>query len=440
MASDVLTVLLEGKPIGNVERLASGALRLRYYEGYRDDPTATLLSVSMPPADEVHGDARLTPWLWGLLPDNADVLARWGRDFGVSVASPFPLLGTHIGHDCAGAVQFCPPDELDHLVGRRGGITWLTEADVASRLRTLRTDSTSWLGPGFTGQFSLSGAQAKTALHHAPAKGGADRDHRKPGRWGAPTGSIPTTHILKPAVAGFEAQNINEHLCLSAARALGLPAAKTRLEAFEDEIAIVVERFDRSNRDGALVRVHQEDLCQALSTRPARKYQSDGGPTPGQIAELIRSTIPGPDAETDVWRFADAIAFNWLIAGTDAHAKNYSLLLAGNQIRLAPLYDVASILPYDDSDGHKVKLAMKVGDDYRLRRTDRRSAWEHAADELKVDRARLIARVLDLAERTPNAFREAAGGLDIGELPTDLPERLIALVSRRCDRCAVALS
>ena len=73
------------------------------------------------------------------------------------------------------------------------------------------------------------------------------------------------------------------------------------------------------------------------------------GPTPGQIAELIRSTIPGPDAETDVWRFADALAFNWLIAGTDAHAKNYSLLLAGNQIRLAPLYDIASILPYDDS-------------------------------------------------------------------------------------------
>ncbi len=84
MASDVLTVLLEGKPIGNVERLASGALRLGYDEGYRDDPTATLLSVSMPSAEAVHGDARLTPWLWGLLPDNADVLARWGRDFGVS--------------------------------------------------------------------------------------------------------------------------------------------------------------------------------------------------------------------------------------------------------------------------------------------------------------------------------------------------------------------
>ncbi len=98
-------------------------------------------------------------------------------------------------------------------------------------------------------------------------------------------------------MAGFEVQNINEHLCLAAARALGLPSAKTRIETFHDESMIVVERFDRSTRDAVLVRVHQEDLCQALSVPPARKYQSDGGPTPGQIAELIRSTIPGPDAD-----------------------------------------------------------------------------------------------------------------------------------------------
>lgn len=432
MALDQLAVLLEGKPIGTVERLASGALRLRYRESYRGDPAATGLSVSMPAAESMHGDSRITPWLWGLLPDNADVLARWGRNFGVSIASPFPLLGTHVGHDCAGAVQFCLPDRTDDLVGRSGEINWLTEAEVASRLRTLRTDSTSWLGPGFAGQFSLGGAQAKTALHHQSGT------HRR--SWGAPTGSVPTTHILKPALAGFEDQNVNEHVCLAAARALGLPAARTHIETFEDETAIVVERFDRAVRDGALVRVHQEDLCQALSVPPARKYQSDGGPTPGQIAELIRSTIPGPDADIDVWRFVDALAFNWLIAGTDAHAKNYSLLLAGNQIRLAPLYDIASILPYDDSDGHKTKLAMKVGDDYGLLRTDRRRAWEHAADELKLDRARLIARVLDLAERAPEAFGHAAGAPGLSQLPTSLPDRLATLVSERSRRCRAVLS
>ena len=428
MAADALIVVLEGRPIGEVERLGSGALRLHFDDTYSNDPDATLLSVSMPPGNSSHGDALVTPWLWGLLPDNADVLSRWGRDFGVSVSSPYALLGTQVGHDCAGAVQFCPPDDLDDLVARPGDVQWIDEAEVAARLRTLRADSTSWLGPGFTGQFSLGGAQAKTALHHAD------------GGWGVPSGSVPTTHILKPAVPGFEAQDLNEHICLSAARALGLPAATTKIEAFEDETAIVVERFDRAIRDGNLVRVHQEDLCQALSVPPARKYQSDGGPTPAQIAELIRTAIPGADAETDVWRFADALALNWLIVGTDAHAKNHGLLLAGTQIRLAPLYDIASYLPYDDSDGYKVKLAMKIGDDYKLRRTDRRSAWEHAARDLKLDTDRLVQRVVDLAERLPAAVESAAADAGVADLESDLPQRLVDLVTDRCERCATILS
>ena len=428
MASDELSVILDGQSIGTVQRLASGALGIRYDQGYRDDPAATVLSVSMPPTQEGYSDARLTPWLWGLLPDNADVLSRWGREFGVSVASPFPLLGTQVGYDCAGAVQFCTADEVDNLLNRIGEITWLTEADIALRLRTLRTDSTSWLGPGFTGQFSLGGAQAKTALHYAD------------GRWGAPTGTVPTTHILKPAISGFEGQDLNEHLCLATARVLGLPAARTRIETFEDESAIVVERFDRIAGDQGLSRVHQEDLCQAMSVSPVRKYQADGGPSTRQIVELIRSTVRGSDAETDVWRFVDALAFNWIIAGTDAHAKNYSFLLAGTQIRLAPLYDIASILPYDDTNGFKVKMAMKIGDDYKLRRIDRRRAWEHAADELKLDRDRLLARVSDLAERTPEAIDQAARECVISETSNELPARLVALVTERSKQCRALLA
>jgi serine/threonine-protein kinase HipA len=428
MATDVLTVVLEGRPIGEVERLRRGELRLRFEEAYCTEPNATLLSVSMPPSSDEYGEARITPWLWGLLPDNADVLSRWAREFGVSVASPYPLLRTQVGHDCAGAVQFCPPTELDDLLARTGDVAQLDEAEVASRLRALRADSTSWLGPGFTGQFSLGGAQAKTALHQVN------------GDWGVPKGSLPTTHILKPAMAGFEDQHLNEHLCLSAARTLGLRAADTRIEKFEDEMAIVVERFDRTRIDGRLVRVHQEDLCQALSVPPAHKYQSDGGPSPAQIAELIRTSIAGSEAEIDVWRFADALAFNWLIAGTDAHAKNYGVLLAGAQIRLAPLYDIASYLPYDDSNGHKIKLAMKIGGNYGLHHADRRSAWERTAGELKLDPERLINRVVDLARRTPAAFAVGVEDDNVERLKSDLPGRLLDLVAERCRRCEKVLT
>ncbi|MDZ7732548.1 MAG: HipA domain-containing protein [Acidimicrobiia bacterium] len=290
---DTLIVILEGVPIGRVERAARG-LRLSYDDAYLDDPDATVLSASMPPAVPTHGDGAVSPWLWGLLPDNAEVLARWGREFGVSVASPFPLLSTRVGHDCAGAVQFAAPDDVDDLIGRPGSVVPLDDAEIASRLRQLRADTTTWLGPGFTGQFSLAGAQAKTALAFDDVYG-----------WGLPQGSAPTTHVLKPAVVGLDGHDLNEHLCLSAARRCGLPAARTRVAGFEDQTAIVVDRYDRREVDGELVRVHQEDVCQALGVHPGRKYQSDGGPSPRDIAELLRSAMPSNRARDAIGRFVD---------------------------------------------------------------------------------------------------------------------------------------
>jgi serine/threonine-protein kinase HipA len=112
---------------------------------------------------------------------------------------------------------------------------------------------------------------------------------------------------------------------------------------FENETAIVIERYDRRRTESGFIRVHQEDTCQALGVPPTRKYENEGGPGAIAIVDLLR-TYSG-EREEDVASFRDALVFNWLIAGTDAHAKNYSLLIgAGGRVRLAPLYDVASIL------------------------------------------------------------------------------------------------
>ena len=423
MASDDLAVILEGRLIGRITRASSGTLRLTFDDEYLDDPAATLLSVSMPSPVREHADTAIRPWLWGLLPDDADVLARWGAQFEVSASSPFSLLGTQIGHDCAGAVQLCPPDEVDDLLGRPGHVEPLTDAQVAQRLRELRADSTAWLGRAFTGQFSLGGAQAKTALHH-DASG-----------WGLPAGSVPTTHILKPAIGGLDGHDLNEHLCLTAARDLGLTAVRTRVASFDDQTAIVVERYDRRLVDGALRRVHQEDLCQALRVSPTMKYQSEGGPSPARIVDLFRRALPHPAADEATWRFVDALAFNWVIAGTDAHAKNYSLLLAGNQVRLAPLYDIASALPYDDSKGHDLRLAMKLGGDYRLRATDRPGTWAKVARELNLDVALVTSRVADLVRRIPGAVTRAAADPAVAGIGSDLPDRLCESVTTRAGTC-----
>jgi serine/threonine-protein kinase HipA len=418
--SDALVVLVGDQVAGTLTRLTGGQLRFDYDREYRESDAPTPLSLSMPIRIASHPDRVVTPWLWGLLPDNEAVLRRWARELQTSASSPFSLLSTPVGEDCAGAVRFVAPDRVEEALGRSGEVTWLDEDRVAERLRELREDSTAWLGEVFTGQFSLAGAQAKTALL-------LEGD-----RWGVPSGSIPTTHILKPGVQGLADQDLDEHLCLDAARRAGLVVSRTRIERFAELGAIVVERYDRLRVGERIVRVHQEDLCQALGLHPDRKYQRDGGPTPDRIARLLRNAMPPSVAEEAVWRFADALAWNWLIGGTDAHAKDYSLLLSAGQVRLAPLYDVASALPYG-FDEHKLRLAMKVGNSSAV--YPRHDNWPAAAEALDLDVEALNARVRELAEVAPDAFSAAAAAPEIKALVSDLPARLVDLIATRSRRC-----
>lgn len=422
--SEPLVVVLGEAVAGLITRLTNGRLRFEYDAAYRDLPAATPLSMSMPVAVATHPDRAITPWLFGLLPDNDAVVARWARQFRVG-ASPFSLLGTPIGLDCAGAVRFTKPNEVDALLARRGSVAWLSENDVAERLRDLKRDTTSWLGRRFTGQFSLAGAQAKTALLF------------QDGRWGVPSGALATSHILKPAVAGFDDHDLNEHLCLDAAGRAGLVVARTRVARFGEESAIVVERYDRQNVEGRLQRIHQEDMCQALSVPPQRKYQSDGGPGPAEIVSLFRRSMPATAATDATTRFLDALIWNWLVAGTDAHAKNYALLLAADEGRLAPLYDIASALPYRVPE-RDLRLAMKLGSDYRV--APRRNPWPEVATELDLDVGGTIDRVRTLAHTVADAFADAARAPDVVALGRPLPSRLVDLVAARAARCEVLLA
>ncbi|HTZ65540.1 MAG TPA: type II toxin-antitoxin system HipA family toxin [Solirubrobacteraceae bacterium] len=418
-----LTVLLDDTVAGAITRLGQGRLRFDYDDRYRQKSAATPLSTSMPVSVRAHPDRDITPWLWGLLPDNDRVLARWARDLHVA-AKPFSLLSTPIGHDCAGAVRFAPPEEATQVLERPGTVTWLTEREVAQRLRELREDTTAWLGRDFSGQFSLAGAQAKTALL------------LEDGRWGVPSGSAATSHILKPAVQGLHDHDLNEHLCLDAARRAGLIVARTRVARFADESAIVVDRYDRRAVDGQLARIHQEDACQALGRPPDQKYQNQGGPSARDLATLFRTVMPPRAADDAVRRFLDALIWNWLIAGTDAHAKNYSLLLSGADVRLAPLYDIASALPYG-TDEHRLRFAMKIGGDYRVH--PYRNTWPKAAADLGLDTNAVLERVLHLALAAPDAFADAVRAPDVVALDRQLPERLADLVADRVERCLAIL-
>jgi serine/threonine-protein kinase HipA len=425
MADERLAVLMGDRVAGMLTRGANNLLRFDYDDAYRRAPGATPLSLSMPLRVSSHADTpasrRVAAVLWGLLPDNDDVLDGWARHYAVRRTSPFFLLATPVGEDCAGAVRFCAPDHVDRLLGRAGSVAWLTEAQVADRIRTLRRDATAWLGPRFTGAFSLAGAQPKTALHFAD------------GRWGEASGRVPTTHIIKPG-SELPDHDLVEHLSLVAAGRAGLIVATSRFARFGDQTALVVSRYDRAASTTGVIRVHQEDLCQAFGTGPDRKYQRDGGPSPTAIAALLRGHMRQADADRSVARFLEALIWNWIIAGTDAHAKNYSLLLSGSSVRLAPLYDVASILPYAQGRERDLQMSMRLGGTYDL--WPARDFWPRAATELGLRPDAVRARVRELADIAPAAFSEAADDPAIVALRRPLVAQLVDRIADRARRCA----
>lgn len=373
MSTKSLWVVANGRRMGTVFSRA-GRLSFCYEQEWQEWGQAFPLSVAMPLPQREHGPAVVDAFLWGLLPDNTRVLEAWGRRFHVSPRNVFGLLDA-IGEDCAGAVQFVRPERAEEIMGRdyREAVDWMTDDDLAERLEAVRRDHGAQRFSQDRGQFSLAGAQPKLALYQSPLDG----------RWGVPYGMTPTTHILKPALGDFEGLAENEHFCLTLARLVGLPGAQSRVILADRIPTIVTRRYDRVFREGKCLRVHQEDLCQAMGIPPERKYQSEGGPGVVEIGQLLYDVSDA--AVEDVRIFAKSVIFNFLIAGTDAHAKNYSLLLgARSQVRLAPLYDVVSSLPYPQTIAPlKAKMALKIGGKYKFREVQP-SHWEACARELNI--------------------------------------------------------
>lgn len=419
-------MLLNGERVGVVRQHRGGNLTLTYDQTWRDRPDAYPLSLSMLLVRQDHPDAVVRPYLEGLLPDNTDVLDRWAREFQISPRNPFALL-RYMGRDCAGAVQLIPPNELGSLVDEPSAIEWLTETEVAERLRDLVEHHGTGRLAGDRGYFSLAGAQPKTAFVH-------DGE-----RWGIPSGATPTTHILKPpAQRGLDGFDINEHLCLKLAKKLGLAAAESTVRNFDGEAAIVVARYDRRRlENGQLVRLHQEDTCQSLAVPPRIKYEADGGPGAPALVQLLIDEADDPDA--DVGAFFDALALNWVIAGTDAHAKNYSFLIGPGSVRLAPLYDLISVLPYPHWISYRrAKLAMRVDREYQVWKIRARH-WRGLAERCGLDSDPVMDRVRELVTAIPAAVAQAAAEVREEGLDHEIVDRLEVLIGEHAEACVRVL-
>jgi serine/threonine-protein kinase HipA len=413
MADRTLRIYLDGTPTGTVTQSSSGSLAFTYDDEYIDQADPTPLSMSLPVLSDRHRDKAVRAYLEGLLPDSEGARQRWGREYNVSPNNPFALLA-HVGRDAAGAVQILPPDiDPADARARTHDIQWLSDADLADLAQDLAAHRYDWDPGRFGGRWSLAGAQPKVALFRDP----------KSGRFGVPRDSTPTTVILKPANAGYARHHINESLCLRAASEAGLLAAEAKVVQIADVQVLISTRYDRFHDRTTWHRVHQEDMCQALSVHPSLKYQSDGGPGVGDIADLL-NRLPIEDRDVNAERFFKALTYNVLIGGTDAHAKNYSLVLIGSRAQVSPLYDVASAAPYDQRE--RLRSSMKIGDHWKMHDVNT-SDWSKVGRRLGIPVNQAVDWVDELRDELPGAFERAAASLPTNARPEveRMAERII---------------
>ncbi len=420
-----LRVLVNDRELGAILQSANGRLRFVYDDEWRESIDAFPLSLSMPLGVAEHGHTIITNYLWGLLPDRPSALAAIASSHAVSVRSAFALVAA-VGEDLAGAVQMAPPNRLQALKSREG-VVQISEERLARFLEDIVANHGPLNISEDAGFFSLAGAQAKKAVCWVN------------GKWYEPRGRTPSTHIIKPPMPGLEGQVENEHFCLRLAQALDLKTCESSVELIGNKPNIVTARYDRlrirngrraplTESGGRVVRIHQEDMCQAMGVDPAKKYQAEGGPGMQDIMNLLAGS---GDSATDRARFMRACAFNFVILGPDAHGKNFSVLIdTGGRYRLAPLYDINSMLPYDLEKTRK--LAMTIGGEGRWRSVAP-IHWEKAARLCGYPPADALGHVREIVMTAPEAATRVLRQCERAGLRTPVLRRLVERLAHRCE-------
>jgi len=352
--------------VGEIEKRGPSRYRFTYSEstlaGHRVG--ATILSASLPVRSEVFAPREAAPFFEGLLPEGS-VRAAIARSFRLSEEDGFGLLEA-LGADCAGAVAVLSPGTSPAPTG--GGR--LRPLD-ARQLKDLIDDlprNPLGVSPSADGaRLSLGGIQHKLVL-----AGSA------PDRLSQPLNGAPSTCLLKPDFGQYEDLVVNEAFCMRVAATSGLRVAKVEPIAIGSTPCLYVERFDRvRDAEDRVLRLHQEDTCQALGLLPAAKYEENGGPSIVGIVELFRG-LRGPYMARDINDFVHATLVNFLLGNSDAHGKNFALLYGVDAgARLAPLYDIVSTAVYPDVTE---RMAMAIGGVNDPGQVDQ-EAWRRLADE-----------------------------------------------------------
>lgn len=415
-----LRVYLNNRRVGTLGRAPSGAIEFSYEADWLDWDHALPVSLSLPLRETPYRGEPVSAVFENLLPDSDKLRRLVAEKVGARGIDAYSMLAK-IGHDCVGALQFIAGDEeAPDTTGKIEG----EAVDAAAIEKILNGLSQAPLGlardDGF--RISVAGAQEKTALLWHD------------GQWFKPHGTTPTTHLIKTQIGklpdGIDLSDSveNEYYCLKLTAAFGLPVNTASIETFGETKALVIERFDRRwTRDGRLLRLPQEDCCQALSVPPTLKYQNEGGPGMIDVLGLLNGSDT-PIEDQDIFLKAQIIF--WLMGATHAHAKNFSVFLSpGGSYRMTPLYDIVTAQGALDArqiERKQMRMAMSIGDSRHYRFDQIHGGhFVQTAMRAGLSRKRATDIIEEIAAIVPDALDTAANAL-----PREFPPAIVDIVSK----------
>lgn len=353
-----LIAWMNGERVGILTRNTNGAHTFQYDPSWLNNRLARPLSLSLPLQLPVISSAAVLNYFDNLLPDSPLVRDRIVARYQAKSRQPFDLL-REIGKDSVGAVMLLPPDSTPADLGLN--FERLDEHKLERILSAYQADiPLGMISEENDFRISVAGAQEKTALLATDAG------------WAIPHGATPTSHIIKLPIGEIKQpfatldmrESVeNEYLCLALARALGFAVPDASIIHAGKMKALAVQRFDRrwNHQQTHLLRLPQEDMCQAFGLPSALKYESDGGPG---IADIMQFLMGSSNALEDCYAFMKFQLFQWLIGATDGHAKNFSVFIErGGSYRLTPFYDIISVFTSMGGNGLNIrdlKLAMSL--------------------------------------------------------------------------------
>lgn len=403
MTKNLAVYLLQNK-VGMLAQTSGGQMQFTYDADWLQHEDAIPVSYSLPLQERTFRQNECNGFFAGALPE-ADLRKKITKQLGISEKNHFALLRA-IGGECAGAVTFVSENEERQLDAAHLPTAPLDETSLLNILQIL--DRKPLLAGEQGVRISLAGAQNKLAIRI------------KAGTYTLPGPNSPSTHIIKPAIANYPGIVANEAFCMNLAQSMGLDCAKAEACQIKDKAFLLVRRYDREiQHDGQVVRLHQEDYCQALNVSPEQKYQKEGGPGFKACFQLLNDVSSAPIL--DLRKLLNAVIFNYLIGNADAHGKNYSLLYKEGRIQLAPLYDVLCTKIYD---ALSEDMAMKIGKHHHLDQVTPKD-WDTFAKDINLSTKLVRERVMQMS-------RDLQAKLKAKSPSNETEQRLIKLILKRC--------